>query len=117
MAGDLSKKPTNKGTHSPSSAEQGAHQDSEGKREGEGHSQMWRAVAVRPLRVEDWRWADQHQQEIRQDRERKSVSEWHLLSLSSAERGSHRVKAVAGLGTLALSDGVWADPQRRLSVQ
>jgi hypothetical protein len=27
------------------------------------------------------------------------------------------VKAVVGLGTLALSDGVWADPQRRLSVQ
>jgi hypothetical protein len=27
------------------------------------------------------------------------------------------VKAVAGLGSLTLSDGVWADPQRRLSVQ
>jgi hypothetical protein len=27
------------------------------------------------------------------------------------------VKAAAGLGTLTLSDGVWADPQRRLSVQ
>jgi hypothetical protein len=27
------------------------------------------------------------------------------------------VKATAGLGTLALSDGVWADPQRCLSVQ
>jgi hypothetical protein len=27
------------------------------------------------------------------------------------------VKAVAGLGSLTLSDGVWADPQRCLSVQ
>jgi len=27
------------------------------------------------------------------------------------------VKATAGLGTLALSDRVWADPQRCLSVQ
>jgi hypothetical protein len=27
------------------------------------------------------------------------------------------VKAAAGLGSLALSDRVWADPQRRLSVQ
>jgi hypothetical protein len=27
------------------------------------------------------------------------------------------IKATAGLGTLALSDGVWADPQRCLSVQ
>jgi hypothetical protein len=27
------------------------------------------------------------------------------------------VKAVVGLGNLTLSDGVWADPQRRLSVQ
>jgi hypothetical protein len=27
------------------------------------------------------------------------------------------VKAVVGLGSLTLSDGVWTDPQRRLSVQ
>jgi hypothetical protein len=32
----------------------------------------------------------------------------------AAEAG---VKAIAGLGSLALSNGVWADPQRRLSVQ
>jgi hypothetical protein len=31
--------------------------------------------------------------------------------------GGTPVKATAGLGTLALSNRVWADPQRRLSVQ
>jgi hypothetical protein len=35
------------------------------------------------------------------------------LLLSLAET----VKAIAGLGNLTLSDGVWADPQRHLSVQ
>jgi hypothetical protein len=31
-------------------------------------------------------------------------------------KGLH-VKAAAGLGTLALSDGAWADPQRCLNMQ
>ena len=39
----------------------------------------------------------------------------HELALLQASAPG--VKATAGLGTLALSDGVWADPQRRLSVQ
>jgi hypothetical protein len=31
--------------------------------------------------------------------------------------GDLLVKAIAGLGSLTLSDRVWTDPQRRLSVQ
>jgi hypothetical protein len=37
--------------------------------------------------------------------------------LTFVEADLVHVKAVAGLGNLTLSDGVWADPQRRLSVQ